>query len=52
MAFDIGFGGYLAYVIGYAMAAAFLFVYRRDVIGRSSTIRVSHEKQTNAAEAA
>ena len=52
MAFDIGLGGYLAYAIGYAMAAAFLVFYRRDIIGRSSGVRVSHEKHTNAAEAA
>ncbi len=46
MAFDI-WGGYLAYVIGYGVAAAFLIAYRRDLIGRS-TVRTSREKYRHA----
>ncbi len=35
MAFDI-WGGYLAFGIGFALTAAFLIAYRRDIAGRTT----------------
>ncbi len=50
MAFEI-WGGYLAYAIGYAIAAAFLVAYRRDIVGRS-TLKAPSQEYRHAAEAA
>ena len=52
MAFDIGIGGYLAYAIGYAIAAAFLIAHRRELSGKMSAVRLPREEHRNAAEAA
>jgi hypothetical protein len=52
MAFEI-WGGYLAYGIGFAMAAAFLIAYRKDIAGRSAAkISRVRDEHKHAAEAA
>jgi len=50
MAFDI-WGGYLAYGIGFALAAAFLIAYRKDVAGRSAA-KISRARDENKHAAA